>query len=319
MENRAPLTMSAARTWNLCKRKYEIQYILGYSPVKKSDALNFGTEAHTLLERYWLGHTPVSPSYGPSHDKAKLSALILGYAVRWRDDDIRKYRVVAAEHEFVTKDGRFAGKIDVIVLSLEDGKLYVVEHKTTSEDISLGSDYWLKLRLDEQVSMYSMAVKEKFPQYEFGGVIYDVLKKTKKEPLKATPVEERKYTKKDGKLYANQRENDEAPNEYFNRIMEDIIADPNAFYQRRIVTRTDAEIEEFKKELVLCQMESFSYTLGTIFGGGLYPRNPSACFIYHSRCPWHDVCCGVDSLDNKDRYVKLDKVNQELVFDVDSL
>lgn len=308
----APLTISAIRTWNTCKKKYWYQYVLGYQPVKKSDALSFGTAMHKELEDVWNNVPLFTRTHDlPESELAKLQVLIIGYTCRWIDDS-KKYKVLAVEKQFEI-DG-FAGKMDLVLLSIEDNKLYVGEHKSTSEDIELGSDYWLKLRLDDQVSMYARAAKRLYPEYDFGGCLYDVIKKIKKEPHKATPIEDRKY-KKDGTLYANQRETDESMEEFRGRLSAEVQENPDKFYARRIVTRSESELAEFEVELEETAKEIDSH----IKSGRLTVRNPGACFNYHTRCSWHDVCCGIDSLDNKERYTKVDNVNQELADDIDSL
>lgn len=70
---------------------------------------------------------------------------------------------------------------------------YVVEHKTTSAEIGAGSSYWKRLKLDSQVSNYLVGARALGHQPR--GVLYDVVRKVRLEPYKATPVEKREYTK----------------------------------------------------------------------------------------------------------------------------
>jgi len=68
----------------------------------------------------------------------------------------------------------------------------VVEHKTTTADISEASDYWERLILDAQVSNYVALTRA--AGHTPMGVLYDVIRKFKLPPYKATPVESREYT-----------------------------------------------------------------------------------------------------------------------------
>jgi len=70
---------------------------------------------------------------------------------------------------------------------------YVVEHKTTSYEIGAGSPYWKRLTLDSQVSNYLVGARTL--GHEPAGVLYDVVRKVRLRPSKATPVEAREYTK----------------------------------------------------------------------------------------------------------------------------
>ena len=72
-------------------------------------------------------------------------------------------------------------------------RLWVVEHKTSSEDIVPGSTYYKRLRINPQITNYIDGARIVYGR-EPDGVIYDVVKKIKLEPYKATPREEWKYT-----------------------------------------------------------------------------------------------------------------------------
>ena len=93
-------------------------------------------------------------------------------------------------------------------MNLLAGTTVLIEHKTSSADIEDGSAFWKRLRLDSQSSNYLTGSKA--VGFDPKAVLFDVIRKPRIKPLKATPVESRKY-KKDGGLYANQRENDETP------------------------------------------------------------------------------------------------------------
>jgi hypothetical protein len=125
-------------------------------------------------------------------DRIKLRVLITAYDARWGGED---WEILAVEVEFdyYLGDRHIGGKIDAIIRDRKDGRIYVVEHKTTSADASLGAPYWERLTIDTQVSIYIDGAA--MLGYDVAGCIYDVLKRPGHEPKLATPPEKREYTK----------------------------------------------------------------------------------------------------------------------------
>jgi hypothetical protein len=91
---------------------------------------------------------------------------VCGYQWRWAG---ARLEVVATEQAFrvplvnpatgkATPTFELAGKIDGIV-RLEDGRLAVKESKTCSEDLGADSDYWRRLRIDHQITLYMLAAR----------------------------------------------------------------------------------------------------------------------------------------------------------------
>jgi hypothetical protein len=183
------------------------------------------------------------------------------------------------------KDSRtyaLGGTIGAIA-RLDDGLLYVVEHKTTSESIDDGSEYWQRLRLDSQVSDYFVGARSL--GYDVAGCYYDVIAKPRLSPLEATPPEKRQYTKKDGRLYAGQREADETPYEYRARLDASIAENAERYFARAIVARVeDEEIE--------AALDTWN-TARDIREADLalrHPRNPDACKVWGQMCEFFAVC-----------------------------
>jgi len=117
-------------------------------------------------------------------EREVIARLIAGYFWRWQEMD-KEIEVVASELPFelpiynpVTNkaDSVFviAGKIDKII-KLADGRLAVMEHKTTSDDIVVTSDYWRRLRIDIQISIYYLAAR--MLGYQVETILYDVVRK----------------------------------------------------------------------------------------------------------------------------------------------
>ncbi len=109
-------------------------------------------------------------------------------------------QIVEAENE-TTANETTANETTANETAEKNGSVILVEHKTTSEDIEITSDYWLKLMLDGQISQYYLGAKAL--GYEVTECLYDVIRKPSMRPYSATPEESRKY-KKDGTLYETQ-------------------------------------------------------------------------------------------------------------------
>ena len=173
--------------------------------------------------------------------------------------------------------------------------IYVCEHKTTTDNLGLGSTYWRMLTLDNQISTYVTGAKSL--GHDVDGVLYDVLRKPALRPLMATPVESRKY-KADGSLYANQRDRDETPAAYRDRCMAVIAEEPDRHYQRGVVVRLESEERDAAND---AWQTAEQIRLST--NSERWPRNVSACRQYSRMCEFWDGCSGVASFDDTSRYV----------------
>lgn len=212
-----------------------------------------------------------------------------------------------------------------------------VEHKTTSLEIGLGSPYWKRLTLDSQISTYDTGVRAlgHEPVGTLYDVVRKVqLRPLEATPLEkreytkpkdrackeckkknATPgphvelvgegddarevscVDGRIVTDPGGKLYANMREHDETPDEFRQRVRDEIGANPDKYYQRGTVVRlanerVDAAVDawEVGKQIRESQLEK------------RWPRNVEACDSYGSWCAFWPVCSGEASIDDPLRY-----------------
>lgn len=318
------LTDSRLKVARRCQREHEIRFELGFEGLIEAAALKFGRLIHLALEAWWLGWQLSSADrllvalqaldtedIDP-FDRVKAQELIRGYHYRWIDED---YEVLAVEVAFETalinpataqssKTWRLAGKIDVVVRDRRTGLVHIIEHKTTSEDISPGSSYFNRLRIDGQVSIYYLGAASL--GYEVAGCVYDVIHKPRIKPLKATPLEDRKY-RKDGQLYANQREEDETPEEYRARLQEDIAQNPADYYQRADVVRLDSELLEAMQDNWILARQ-----LRESANAGIAPRNPDACMRYGRECEFFAVCTGQTSLEDGTRYTRKSSIHPEL-------
>jgi len=176
--------------------------------------------------------------------------------------------------------------------------VWLMEHKTTSADLSPGATYWTRLRMNGQVSLYYDGAA--FLGYgDVEGCIYDVIKKPTLKPLEATPKDKRRYRKSDGALYSGQRENDETPGEFRQRLVEELARRPDAYYRRAHVIRLDSELDAARWD-VWNAARRIARSWGTYA-----PRNPDACFTYRAPCEYFAVCSGAASLDDDGQFTRI--------------
>jgi hypothetical protein len=314
------LTASRLKDARACQRLHKHRYLDGYVPTEDVTPLRFGSMFHRALEAWWtspdrasaldLALATVSGDADP-FESAMAKALIIGYDTRWMDQALT---VLAVEQEFRgplvnpttgarSRTWELGGKIDAIARD-GDGRTLIVEHKTTTSDIEPGGEYWKRLRLDGQVSIYFEGAST--AGYAADACLYDVIRKPQLRPLKATPIESRKYTKQ-GALYANQREADETPAEYFVRLCAAISEAPANHFQRGEVVRLDAERTE-----AMFDVWSIGRQIREAELAGRFPRNDDACVRYGRTCAFFSVCCGEASLDDPALFRKVAAVHQEL-------
>lgn len=282
----------------------------------------FGTLFHAALERWWLAYqlTPderlvqalaafgeVEEATGQldAEDVVIAFELMRGYHLRWHAEPLQTLK---AEHEFdmpivnpatgrASRTYTLRGKIDALVT--DGNRQYLVEHKTTTQDITEGSAYWRRLRMDGQVSVYYGA----FP--DVAGCIYDVIRRPLLRRLKATPMESRKFTAK-GALYASQRADDEPMEEFRARLQAAIAEDPDSYFKRGVVVRLESEMREHQADV--WQQANLMREMAN---DNLHPRNPDSCVQFNRTCEYFDVCTGVASLEDP-RLFKIREAHPEL-------
>lgn len=218
-------TSSRLRVIRECLRKYHLRYIEGLQ-TQPTEVMRFGTVGHQALEawyRAWMdapsaddarddaGATALRHDCLSSRlpaaiavidtadvspwDKIKLRILVVAYHERWGACD---WEILAVEQEFDywLGDKHIAGKVDAIIRDRHDQRVYVLEHKFSGSETSLGGPYWERLTIDTQVSIYIDGAA--MLGHDVSGCIYDVIKRPAHEPKLATPIERREYTKGKG-------------------------------------------------------------------------------------------------------------------------
>lgn len=301
------LTASRLRVARSCRREHRIRYDLMIRPAVVEEPLRFGSVIHSMLEAWWAmpaqwrlaSALAAIPANTDPFERVKLEEMLRGYDARWRLD-ADWYEVLGVEVPFetefrnpetgrISKVWRLAGKVDAILRDKRDGRVLVVEHKTAAGDISPGSEYWRRLRMDAQVSIYLEGAKSL--GHDPVGVLYDVLGRPAIRPLQKTKT----------------RAAPETPEEYRARLIADMNEAPGLYFQRGDVVRLEAEMNE-----ALCDIWQLGQELHEAELAGRAPRNPDACIRFGRTCPFWEVCTGGASLDDTSRFIHIDTPHPEL-------
>jgi hypothetical protein len=327
------LTASRLRAFRTCARLHQLRYVEGWRPIQESEPLRFGSLFHRGLEAWW--RAVAEPAAGPldsalaavagraadEYEQVRVDELLRGYDARWLAD-ASHYEVLGVESSYrapllnpATRFARsrtwqLAGKIDAIVRRREDGRVLVVEHKTTAEEIETDDKhYWSTLALDPQISGYCVGAEALGHQVD--EILYDVARKPGMRPLRATPLEARKYTK-GGQLYAQQREQDESAEEYRARVRAEIDAALPRYFQRRAIPRTQSQIHDY-----LVDAWQQGRAMRELELARFAPRNADACHRFGT-CPFWLACStGTHPSHHIASYVRDQDVNPELTADTE--
>lgn len=344
-QRRLPIvTNTQMRTFRRCAREHQYAYTLGVRPVTDAENLRYGRLVHVGLECWWRAplaerlEAAIDGLRGHSSDDFDLvraGVALQGYDARWHAEPLE---TIAVESEFraplinpqtgaASRTFELGGKLDVVVRDLRDGLVKLVEHKTTSDDIGPGSDYWKRLQIDPQVSTYFAGGKAVgFPIAE---CIYDLLGKPGLRPS-AVPLLDGLGSKivldangqrartKQGKWRETGdsaqgfvlQTRPETPDEFRARLTEHVAENPERYYQRGKVVRLeqeelDAAHDAWATARLIREAEL----------ANRWPRNPDACVRYGRTCSYFGICTGSASLDDQTQFRRVERVHEELSFE----
>ena len=191
----------------------------------------------------------------------------------------------------------------------------MVDHKTTSEDISdPNSPYWRQLAIEGQASHYMLL--EWLNGRKADGALWDVVRKPGISPKKLAKADVQAVTfyKKylgesvsEESIQELQVEGRESYEMYELRLAQDCTAErPQWYFQRRQVPRLDAELHEYATELW-----EHSQELLHARNTNRHARNSGACMLYHSPCKYLGICSGHDEADSPN-WTRKAQVHSEL-------
>lgn len=333
-DGRNLLTHSRMTCAKTCLRKHWYAYEFGIRKERDSQPLRMGAAFHHGIEEIGVGvdidfavnaacadyqHFPawcITPEdqLDWEIEGVIVECLIRGYVERWGQSP---QQTVAVETQFdlplvnpetgaSTPLWRIAGKIDKIV-SL-DGRLLISELKTAGEEIDAEADYWKRLRIDQQISLYMIAARQL--GHDVQGIIYDVTRKPLIRPRKLTKAENcdiaatGNYCGSPG--VTGERE---TPQMYGARLLVDMRERPDWYFARREVARLEADLSDFAYELW-----QYQGILRDCQRTGRWPRNTSAC-LHPYKCEYWELCTGgydTASGTTPDGFKRLDFVHPEL-------
>jgi hypothetical protein len=308
-------TTSMVKCFKQCRKKYQLEYIEELKPIKTPKALELGTLYHKGLELLLAkvdidninGELEVYQRNVCIESMVDYDPIPVGIAIEmiqtfYRESGYQEWNIDGIERKFEVTTGygkRLVGKIDAIINF--EGKNFLIEHKTTACWASDGNEYLHNLLWDEQPTNYLYAAQQlDLPKID--GVFYCIVEKPTIKPLLATPMEKRKY-KQDGSIYANQREEDETPEEYLKRVATWYAEKPRLHLH--FVYRTPQEIKNQIEDLNLVFKD-----MAECEKNETYYRNPGACSILD--CPYRPKCLE-NAPDTDCLFIKKKARNEELL------
>ena len=335
-------------SFKTCPRRHYYEYEEGIRPDRESDPLRIGSVMHEALDQRaqgidhqetvaWIRANYANvPGWVQDLDAWEVEretciALFRGYCWRWQNEQIQ-YRqsefafslpIINPQTGKPSRNFRKGGKIDKDVYA--DGRGGIGEHKTTSDDIAPDSDYWQRLRLDQQVSHYYLAARE--IGVDVQTVLYDVIRKPNIEPL-TIPILDGEGMKivhdadgnrvflKNGKprQAGNKKEGwtllskKQSPAEFGERVLKDCYNRPDWYFARREIPRLESDIHEYEYELwqiqkviALCQKNHWWY------------KNTNACLKPY-KCPYLSCCTNgqYPLTEVPQGFVRLENIHPEL-------
>ncbi len=241
------LTSTSLTSLRRCPRLFFYRYVTGLSRIRKATPLRLGSAVHKGHELYNQGADPdlsiagaivdydVCPEWAEPVEWAveceTVKAQLAGHFWRYLQDNVS---FIAVEQSFeipltnpdtgaVSRSFTLAGKFDGLVV-LPDGREAVMEYKNVGEDIAPGGEYWLRTRADGQINQYVLGARA--IGHDVATVLYDV---TRKPTIRLRQSE--------------------TPEQFGQRLLNDISERPDYYFQRREVPRLEDDLAQFQAEL----------------------------------------------------------------------
>lgn len=302
------LTTSRVGAYMACPRRHWWSYELGIRKERDGRSLTIGKAYHGALEAMNRGTAPDLAAAScrtadlDDVDREIAACMAAGWSWRWREAP-QFAKVLAVEQVFEfrpvkSKRWSVAGKIDVIG-ELPDGRVAVGEYKTTTEDLSKGTDYWRRLLIDRQCSGYVLGARAL--GYPVDTVSYDACRLPGIRPRLLTAVQR--------KLSGAPEGTRESLDQYAERLMASIAEKPDWYYGREEIPRLDADLEEWRADMAhVVAMLTQSRKVNR------WPRNTDACKRWGT-CPYFNPCSASHDPTTQgvpSGFVKVEDVHVEL-------
>lgn len=223
-------TLSASRLNSLltCHRQHYWRYERRIRKAATVPALFFGSAWHKAMEYRWQGRVlgdvlaEVGQQFTDEQELAKFRGMLTGYYHHWQNEVVSELLPEVEFRQSIVGSRTFdsAGIIDGLGV-LHDGRLVLLEHKTTSDSLDADSEYWIRLRYNVQICQYvlaAIAMDGRRPT-----VIYCVARKPTIKVRQSETVAE-----------------------YEQRLIADIAERPEFYFARREVPVLDDDLAEFE-------------------------------------------------------------------------
>lgn len=255
---------------------------------------------------------------------AKIYGLLVGYDERWQDAPyvIQDMECILSSDLYNPATGRknrffqSVGKIDVRAIDQVTGEKVLIDHKTSSQEISdFAAPFWKQLVIEGQINHYLLLEWLQGQKVDYA--LWDVIRKPSIAPKvlsqrdAAAVINSKMYfdfaldTIETERFEGNELR--ETPLMYSARLADDCRnVRPDFYFQRRKVPRLDKEIYEYGVELW-----GHAADIREARKTGRHPRNSGACFTYGTPCRYLGICSGYDTPDSE-RWTKAEWVHPEL-------
>ncbi len=299
----------SVRKWRQCRRRYKHEVVDGVQP-RAGKALVIGIATHAALEVFDKGGTVQEAMaeldthpwdmHNGEVEQRRTRAMVRAYFSRW-ESTRAQVEVIESERPFTTPLGPSILKGRNDSLWRVAGRLFLVERKTTSEEVStVGADYWQRLALDIQVTVYPWEAARRHGTLP--SILYDVIRKPLGSPKMKEKVSKRKAETPE-EYEARKAAAYETLEEFEERLVQEMLDKADEYLVRREVHRTAEQnaaiMDELREELAT--MDSYE---------GSYPRNDQACTSAYGACPFLGVCTGMETLDS-DKFTRRTKSEQQ--------
>ena len=285
-------SVSKAKLFHKCKRKFFWKYVLGLTPKARANALLFGDYFHQglgewykskrssmkrIAERMGEAAKQEIKELGEFYDQSDyeklttlvntLTGMLVGYAKVYAHE--RKMWNIdrkGIERKEVMDMGDFDFVFKVDLLTIHGKTNFLVEHKTAAR---IPESYIDKLPLDLQVRGYVYGASHKNGLgKKISKVVYDVVKKCKLR-----------------------RKGDEPADEFDERIANDYVERPEFYFFRETLMFGKPSLAAFELELMQSHEEYMWYINSR---DPLDPRNwrpcDNICNEFFKTCPYQTLC-----------------------------
>lgn len=266
------LTYSRIKLRKNCPCAEHFRYDECLSLRNKKSALQLGSAVHKGLETNSIDEAlctfenifPISQEEQDKLDitKATCKAMLQGYFSKygyWNENTIKEYEfkipIVNPKTKAKSRTFVLAGKVDAITQI--DGQYWLIEYKTASQ---INADYFNRLDLDEQISLYMYAVQRAM-NIKPVGIIYRVLRKPTIKQRKNETVEQ-----------------------FCSRLEEDYINRPDFYFFEGKFYRDEVATKQFERELWAFTKQKLYET-----NNNIHYKNASRCLDFGA-CEYFALC-----------------------------